>query len=224
LKRSLRFGPFVLYAERRQLLRDGVEIHLTRKAFDLLLLLVDRAPAVVTKTEIHEHLWPATFVADSTLVGLVKEVRRALDDPPGETRIRTVHRVGYAFAALLEPAASKPSAITAHWLVVGSTRIPLVDEENVIGRDPQATVWLDVPGVSRRHARITLENGRAMLEDLGSKNGTLVGDQPVRTRVQLRHADRIQIATEVLVFHQSAAGISTATQPLARQKPQRKAT
>ena len=66
---SLRFGAFAFYGDRRQLLRDGAEVHLTPKAFDLLNLLIERAPAVVSKTEIHKHLWPGTFVADSTLVG-----------------------------------------------------------------------------------------------------------------------------------------------------------
>ena len=102
----------------------------------------------------------------------------------------------------------------------GRRRIALRDGVNVIGRDPDAAVWLDVSGVSRRHARITLENGTASLEDLGSKNGTLVADRPVNGRVALRHADRIQLATEVLVFHVSDSGMSTATQPIgpARQR------
>ena len=67
-------------------------------------------------------------------------------------------------------------------------------------------------GVSRRHAQVILLDGAAVLEDLGSKNGTLVGDRPVRGRVALRHADRIQVATELLVLHVSDSGISTATQ------------
>ena len=77
---SLQFGAFVFHADRRQLLRDGAEVHLTPKAFDLLALLIARAPAVVPKAEIHEQLWPGTFVSDATLAGLVKEVRRALGD------------------------------------------------------------------------------------------------------------------------------------------------
>ncbi len=92
------FRDFVLDPDRRQLLRDGIEVHLTPKAFDLLALLIERAPAVVTKVEIHERLWPATFVSDVTLAGLVKEVRQALGGDRGAPAIRTAHRVGYAFA------------------------------------------------------------------------------------------------------------------------------
>jgi len=213
---TVQFGAFALYSDRRQLLRDGVEVHLTPKAFDLLALLIDRAPAVVAKTEIHKRLWPDSFVSDATLLGLVKEVRRALRDNRDRPLIRTAHRVGYAFvgaATTDAPPATQPPAQT-HWLVVGTRRIALRDGVNVIGRDPDAAVWLDVSGVSRRHARIILENGTASLEDLGSKNGTLVADRPVTGRVALRHADRIQLATEILVFHVSDSGMSTATQPV----------
>ena len=84
----------------------------------------------------------------------------------------------------------------------------------MIGRDPGARIFLDVPGVSRRHAHVLIENAAATLEDLGSKNGTLVGDRPARGRVLLRNADRIQVATEVLVFYVTGSGLSTATQPV----------
>jgi DNA-binding winged helix-turn-helix (wHTH) protein len=219
---DVRFGPFVLHPDRRQLLRDGAEVHLTPKAFDLLTLLVDRAPSVVTKADIHAHLWPDTFVADSTLVGLVKELRRALG-AGAEDYLRTVHRVGYAFAGSpAHHADARP--VTAHWIQIGPRRVPLQRGVNLIGRDPNAAVWLDVPGVSRRHAQIVLQNGTATLEDLGSKNGTLLADRPLRDTAVLRNADRVQIATEVIVYRESRQGISTATQRVRPQKLHRKAT
>jgi DNA-binding winged helix-turn-helix (wHTH) protein len=211
---SVRFGAFAFHADRRQLLRHGADVHLTPKAFDLLALLIERAPAVISKADIHKRLWPGTFVSDATLVGLVKELRRALGDHRGAL-IRTAHSVGYAFTGPMSAGESvQDAAAVRHWLVAGTRRIPLHDGVNVIGRDPEATVWIDVAGVSRRHAQITLEDGIATIEDLGSKNGTLVGDQPVRGRVGLRDADRIQLATELLVFRASGTGVSTATQPV----------
>jgi DNA-binding winged helix-turn-helix (wHTH) protein len=211
---SVRFGGFAFHAERRQLLRDGVEVHLTPKAFDLLALLIERAPAVVLKADIHQRLWPGTFVSDAALAGLVKELRRALRDTHAGTLIRTAHRVGFAFGGATEADAASPVAPAAtRWLVVGTRSIPLHAGANVIGRDPDATVWLDVPGVSRRHAQIVVEDDAAMLEDLGSKNGTLLRDRPVRGRVALRSADRIQVSTELLVFYASTSGMSTVTQP-----------
>jgi DNA-binding winged helix-turn-helix (wHTH) protein len=205
------FGPFVLHPDRRQLLREGGDIHLTPKAFDLLALLVARRPAVVAKADIHKQLWPDTFVSDATLVGLVKELRRALDDHEGAF-IRTAHRVGYAFAAFEHQAPDRASTRRC-WLVAGTRRFALQDGVNVIGRDPDTDVTIDVAGVSRRHAQIIVSDGAATIEDLGSKNGTLVGDRPVRGRIELRNADRIQLATELLVFQVSGGGASTETQP-----------
>jgi predicted XRE-type DNA-binding protein len=67
---SVRFGPFEVDSERRLLLKEGGEVHLKPKAFDLLALLVAEAPRVVRKDELHRRLWPGTFVSDATLVGL----------------------------------------------------------------------------------------------------------------------------------------------------------
>ena len=132
--------------------------HLTPKAFDLLALLIARAPAVVPKPEIHAHLWPGAFVSDATLAGLVKELRRALGDDHAGALIRTAHRVGFAFTGSTDGDAQAETAPSVtYWLVLGSRRIPLHDGVNVIGRDPDATVWLNVSGVSRRHAQVVLE-------------------------------------------------------------------
>jgi DNA-binding winged helix-turn-helix (wHTH) protein len=92
------FGSFVLDGERHQLVRDGREVHLSRKAYELLALLIQERPRVITKGELHERLWPSTFVSDATLASLVAELRRALDDPARQHHVvRTVHGVGYAF-------------------------------------------------------------------------------------------------------------------------------
>ena len=77
---SIKFGAFELDGGQRQLRRDGREIHLTPKAFDLLGLLIEHAPQVVPKAELHRAMWPTSVVSDATLVGLIKELRRALDD------------------------------------------------------------------------------------------------------------------------------------------------
>jgi DNA-binding winged helix-turn-helix (wHTH) protein len=209
---SVRFGPFELDSERRQLLRDGGEVHLTPKAFDLLALLIDEAPRVVRKDALHERLWPGTFVSDATLVGLVKEVRRALDDRDAASPlIRTAHGVGYAFAGAIErPAVNLPPTIS-RWLIVGNRRVPLDDGEHVIGRDPAAAIHVDGPGVSRRHARIVVSGTSAVLEDLDSKNGTHLNDSKVLGRVLLHDGDRIQIGTAAMVFRISGTGMSTET-------------
>jgi len=207
----VRFGPFELDSVRRQLLKDGGDVHLTPKAFDLLALLIAEAPRVVRKDELHQKLWTDTFVSDATLVGLIKELRRALDDRDASAPfIRTAHGVGYAFAGELQRILpSLPSV--SRWIVAGSRRITLVDGENIIGRDPSATVQLDASGISRRHARIVVTAGGARIEDLDSKNGTMVNEEPVSAAVTLHDGDRISVGPIVVIYHASASGVSTET-------------
>ena len=208
---TARFGSFVLDSERRQLTRDGVEIHLTPKAFDLLLLLIAEAPRVIRKGELHDRLWPGTFVSDSTLVALVKQLRRALGDHGARPPIvRTAHRVGYAFGAALERVESGPSVVS-RWLVVDGRRCALVDRETVIGRDPAAAVHLDAAGVSRRHARIVVEGSVALLEDLGSKNGTALRGELITKPTELRDGDEIRVGPVALSYRSSDRGVSTET-------------
>jgi TolB-like protein len=96
---ALRFDRFVLDTGARRLLRDGRDVHLSPKAFTLLELLVARRPDAVSKTEIHDALWPATNVVEANIANLVGEIRGALEDDRRQPRcIRTVPRFGYAFA------------------------------------------------------------------------------------------------------------------------------
>ena len=208
---TTRFGAFVLDAGRRQLLRDERAVHLTPKAFDLLLLLASQAPRVVSKRELHEHLWPGTFISDATLAGLIKELRRALDDhTPDAPIIRTAHRVGYAFCAPVDTVKPR-SARPWHWLVLRGRRVSLGEGENVVGRDPASEVCLDDPSVSRRHARMVIDADGVRLEDLGSKNGTTVRGEPVREPTRLAAGDRLVFGSVVAVYRTSASGMSTET-------------
>ena len=73
--------------------------------------------------------------------------------------------------------------------------------DDVIGRSDGATIRLTNEGVSRRHARIIQDTDGYWLEDLGSRNGTLLNGQPVRRRRALCVGDRIQLgASAVLLF------------------------
>ena len=131
-----RFDRFTLDSGRRQLLRDDRHVHLTPKAFDLLTRLVEEAPRVVRKSELHAHLWPDTFFSDATLVVLIKELRAALDDRmPMRRCCAAAHRIGYALAHAVETvhqptrAARDPMDVVAPGTSAGQ-------RENLIGRHP----------------------------------------------------------------------------------------
>ena len=208
----VRFHGFALDAGRRIVSRGGRQLHLTRKAFDLLTVLIEAAPRVVSKDELHRRLWPDTFVTDATVAGVVKELRRVLGDRQGgEPFIRTTHGVGYAFAGTIQTGEGDASADGRYWLVSGTRRLSLGEGRNDIGRDPRAAVWLDSPQASRRHARITIARDVATLEDLGSKNCTLVNDRQVTEPTRLSDGDAIQVGSTVFVFRVTSNIASTET-------------
>ena len=187
-------------------------MHLTRKAFDLLTILIEHAPRVVSKDELHQRLWPDTFVTDATVAGVIKELRRVLGDREGdEPLVRTAHGVGYAFTGTIQAGDDDCLADARYWLVSGTRRLVLGDGANDIGRDPRAAVWLDSPQASRRHARITISDEAAILEDLGSKNCTMVNDRPVAEPTRLSDGDVIQIGSAVFVFRVTNSMATTET-------------
>lgn len=77
-------------------------------------------------------------------------------------------------------------------LRVGHRRHVLSHGVNTIGRDPESTVCLNDHSVSRAHARITITGDRAIVEDLRSKNGTTVQNQPIGGPTVLVDGDEIE--------------------------------
>jgi pSer/pThr/pTyr-binding forkhead associated (FHA) protein len=85
-------------------------------------------------------------------------------------------------------------------LILETSRIELVEGENLVGRDPRAEAWIDLPSVSRRHARIVIANGEAWLEDLGSKNGTCVRGKLIDAPELLRDCDPVRFGSITATF------------------------
>jgi len=196
------FGEYVLDEGSRQLFRDGEERHLAPKAFDLLALLIRQRPDVVTKEHIRQRLWPDTAVTDSTVATVVADLRHALAENPQQPRyLRTVHRVGYAFcgeAVSAEPPASGTRVCCR--LVLQDREVSLTEGENVLGRAEDADVWIPSTAASRHHARIVVRDGDASLEDLGSRNGTFLGDDRVQGPARLRDGDQVRIGGVAMTF------------------------
>ena len=98
----------MLSPAQRLLLRDGTEVRLIPRYFDLLRLLIDRREAAVHRQEIFDRVWPDVIVSDGALSQGIRTLRRALDDDPREpVFIRTVSRHGYQFVhpdLIVEPA------------------------------------------------------------------------------------------------------------------------
>jgi DNA-binding winged helix-turn-helix (wHTH) protein len=226
----VRFADFTLDSATRQLLHRGRgEIRLSPKAFDLLAALIEQRPRVLDKADLHRRIWPDTYVVDGNLNVLVAEIRRALEDSRSEANfIRTVHAVGYAFcgeaAELTDRVAPRKTKPVRFWLVWNERVIVLEDGDNTVGRDPQCAVWLDASGVSRRHARITTVRGdnAVLVQDLGSKNGTLVENAPITESVRLTDGAVIQVGSVSLTLRVWAEGTSRETERIPRARPRRR--
>jgi DNA-binding winged helix-turn-helix (wHTH) protein/TolB-like protein/Flp pilus assembly protein TadD len=97
------FGPFVLDRRRRTLSREGAAVTITPKAFDLLVVLIERAGEVVPKDELMATLWPDTSVEEGNLTFQISTLRKALG-PEGAAYVTTVPGRGYHFAGPVAPA------------------------------------------------------------------------------------------------------------------------
>lgn len=210
----VRFGDCVFDSEMRQLERGKTTIHLPPKTLLLLEALLEQRPRPVSKQALQDRLWPHTFVSESNLARLVAELRQAVGDEGREPQlIRTIHRFGYAFtgeAQALSPARPAPAGAYG-WLRWRDRDYPLAEGDNLLGRGEDALVPLPSGKVSRRHARIRVTPGEAVLEDLGSKNGTYIGDRRVEGPTTLADGDEIRLGSVVLAFRARPAAGSTET-------------
>ncbi len=206
-----RFGDFVFDEDTRELLRGGEAVPLPPKAFELLRQLLRRRPHAIAKGELQALLWPDTNVTEASLASAASDLRAALNDRRRRPQfIRTVHGFGYAFCGEAQavggeaPPASAPGLeavpSSVYRLIWKRREIQLSRGENLLGRDRQSVAWFDSPSVSRRHARIFVEGDQAILEDLGSRNGTWIGGKKVTGPVRLSDLDEVKLGSVVMVF------------------------
>jgi DNA-binding winged helix-turn-helix (wHTH) protein len=196
------FDSWTLDAGRRVLLRGGDPVSLSPKAFDLLRLLAEHHERAFSKAELHQHLWPDTFVSDGSLTILIAEIRHVLQDDAERPRfIRTVRRFGYGFCAPVETMDASPISPQVNaWVIWGNRSIAVREGETILGRSLDATVRFDVPGVSRRHARISVAGGNVSVEDLGSQNGTYVRGEQISGRMALGDGDELRLGPVAVVI------------------------
>ncbi len=212
----LRFGEVTFDPEARLLLRGPDAVHLAPKAFELLALLVKERPRALSRESLIDAIWPDVVVTEANLTSLVNDVRTAIgDDAKHPACVKTHHGFGYSFAAdvVVERAPAAGRSGVRSWLVWGLNVLPLVEGENVLGRDSDADVWIGDPSVSRRHACIRLREGAACLVDLDSKNGTVYAGRRITAETSLADGDRFRIGVVELVFRAASVSASTATEP-----------
>lgn len=115
---SYAFGPFMFHSLSRRLEKHGELVLLSSRATELLLLLLRRAGALVTKDELLHAGWGNRIVAENNLTVHMAALRRVLrDGGEADSHIRTEHGRGYRFVTPVEIAQTErdslPRASTA---------------------------------------------------------------------------------------------------------------
>jgi pSer/pThr/pTyr-binding forkhead associated (FHA) protein len=169
------------------------------------IFLPEAAPAPAPPTVLEPDA-PGPAPTDPEPPALCLEAEPEAEVPPAIVNASPAEPSGAAAELLAAPpgpaeAASRGPAPEVH-LFVGERQVgtySLAQGEITVGRTAGNTIIIENPGVSRRHAVLRLEGDRAVLEDLGSANGTFVNGQRV-TRQELRDGDEIGVVKHRLLF------------------------
>ena len=212
------FSDCVLDTGARVLTRKGRTVELPPKAFRVLECLVGHRPNALSHQQLKDLAWPRTFVGYTSLSKAIHQIRGAIgDDSRKPPCVRTVSRVGYAFAgdAREEPVlgSSPPNRFSLRWR---AREVELVEGESLLGRDQECAARIPSLSVSRRHARIVVNGDRAVLEDLGSKNGTRLNGRRIAGPTEVSDGDEILVGKEPVVFSALAPAGTTRTDRLPR--------
>jgi DNA-binding winged helix-turn-helix (wHTH) protein len=138
-------GQFVVDAARQSVRTPAAEIHLRRKTFKVLQVLIENRDRTVSKDELIAAVWQDTAVTDDVLVTSITEIRRAFEDDPRASRfIKTIHGTGYRWiATVAELARDAPE-----------------DSEEGSGDEPRddrpKRAWMRIAGIAAGFAAIFL--------------------------------------------------------------------
>ncbi|HSE37336.1 MAG TPA: transcriptional regulator, partial [Blastocatellia bacterium] len=195
-KRIYEFGPFRVDVAEKVLLRDGRPEALPPKAFEVLLILLERSGHIVEKDELMNRVWAGSFVEEGNLKVAVSVLRKALERGAKLQFIETVPRRGYRFTADVREVPNSGPEL----MLLERSRVQMVienDEEPAELRTTSTAHYLKTLLVQDK----AIEQ-RAVSVRAAARAGSL--DKFISTIVQ--HKRRLMIAAAVLVT--AAAGIS----------------
>jgi DNA-binding winged helix-turn-helix (wHTH) protein len=198
---SFTVGDWLVEPSLNRLSRGRESVQIELKLMEVLVHLAERQGELVSKRDLMDAVWQVEVISDGTLTRAVALLRKALGDNARNPRfIETIPKRGYRFIAPVGEPHKAPSRGLRFRLETPEGEVPLSEGENLIGRDPQAAVRIDIGGVSRRHAKIVIDEADVILVDLGSKNGTYLRGRRVQKPTRLAHGDEIRIGLKVARF------------------------
>ena len=156
-------------------------VPLEPKAFELLDLLLDRRPRVLTKAQIRDVLWPGLVVGETSLPRLVADLRQALGDDVQRPRfIRTVHGYGYAFCGEAredgQPEAASPpgqgASLGEGRPYPGLSAFTEADAGQFFGREAEvAALWETVAATEAPRSDRPVGGGKDVVPESGCDSG-----------------------------------------------------
>lgn len=171
---------------------------------------------VLSKTELLDEVWPEVVVGDASLSVAVAELRDALgDDPTRPQFIETIPRRGYRLMAPIMSTVDPPTAAdsTPSYRLVGEdATYPLRPGRTTVGRDAGCGIRLESRLVSRVHAAFEVMDGRVVVEDLGSRNGTFVEGRRISGPTELRPGERVRLGRHAATLQLTSESASTWTE------------
>jgi len=199
---------------------DGTVIRLRPKVMELLAAFARNPGEVLSKHCLLDMVWADVTVGDASLTVAVGELRDALGDNPDKPEyIETIPRRGYRLIAPVSSneAGQVKAGGSRFWLTGAGLELVLRQGENLIGRAPDAHVRIESPKVSRNHARIMVDGDAAVVEDLGSKNGTFIGDARVDGPTPLAHGDQLRLGQLAAILSIAVADHGSTVTELSRE-------
>jgi TolB-like protein/DNA-binding winged helix-turn-helix (wHTH) protein/Tfp pilus assembly protein PilF len=214
------FGPFILNAAERLLMRDGETVPLAPRVFDTLVVLIERHGSLLTKDDLLSQLWPDTFVEEGTLTRNISDLRKALSEVPGGERyIETVPRHGYRFVAPVKRIAAERAALVAEENSEHQDTAGAYDDAG--SGDNSSEKGNPVGANSGAGNRFPAENG--VIPDLVPSNkGGAIAELPADRRHQLVYVRPAILAVAllliasaaVIVYRHFAASAADPSQPI----------
>jgi DNA-binding winged helix-turn-helix (wHTH) protein len=190
--------------------------HLEPKVMAALVALASRAGEVLTKAELTDAVWQVPFISENRLVGVIADLRRAFGDDAGAPRIvETIPTRGYRLAVPVEwiDGGAAPPPQASHFMLESADEsYPLREGVSIIGREAWVDVRIHSEWVSREHARVEVAGDSAVLEDLGSKNGTYHNGVRLSGRAPLHDGDEIRLGRGAVVLRFMSALGATRTE------------
>ncbi len=144
-----KFGPFRLDATQLLLFRDGELVPLSRKATEILRVLVECHGQLVAKEDLMRRVWPDSFVEESNLTVHIFQLRKTLGEEGDNYRIETIPRRGYRFLGAVEAEPSTPTVVPD-----SETGLLAIESTSSEGQNSEAVTQAGQPDPLRHTRRL----------------------------------------------------------------------